>query len=85
MRILYVAAGIPMPGSIGGSTHVIEVSRGLAALGHEVLVVAGANAEGARSEPWALPGTEGRALVCNVPRRQALALTLLPAILRLCA
>ncbi|MGN6562956.1 MAG: glycosyltransferase family 4 protein [Thermomicrobiales bacterium] len=85
MRILYVAAGIPVPGSIGGSTHVIEVSRGLAALGHEVLVVAGANTEGARSEPWVLSGADGRALVCNVPRRQTLALTLLPAILRLCA
>jgi glycosyltransferase involved in cell wall biosynthesis len=85
MRILYVAAGIPVPGSIGGSTHVIEVSRGLAALGHEVLVVAGAKAESATPEPWALPGTAGRALVCNFPRRQALALTLLPAILRLCA
>ena len=42
MRVLYVAAGIPVPGAIGGSTHVLEVSRGLAALGHEVLVVAGA-------------------------------------------
>ena len=41
MRVLYVAAGIPVPGTVGGSTHVIEVSRGLAALGHEVLVVAG--------------------------------------------
>ena len=42
MRVLYVAAGIPVPGTVGGSTHVLEVSRGLAALGHEVLVVAGA-------------------------------------------
>ncbi|HEX5504496.1 MAG TPA: glycosyltransferase [Thermomicrobiales bacterium] len=41
MRVLYVAAGIPVPGTVGGSTHVREVSRGLAALGHEVLVIAG--------------------------------------------
>lgn len=41
MRILYVAAGIPVPGMVGGSTHVVEVSRGLAALGHQLLVIAG--------------------------------------------
>ena len=41
MRILYVTAGIPVPGTVGGSTHVVEVARGLAALGHEVLTVAG--------------------------------------------
>lgn len=41
MRILYVAAGIPVPGTVGGSTHVVEVSRGLAALGHQLLVIAG--------------------------------------------
>src|SRR6476661_2779377 len=41
MRILYVASGIPVPGSVGGSTHVIEVCRGLATLGHELLAVVG--------------------------------------------
>ncbi len=40
MRLLYVAAGIAVPGSYGGSTHTLEVARGLAALGHEVHVVA---------------------------------------------
>ncbi len=40
MRLLYVAAGIDVPGSHGGSTHVWEVARGLAQLGHEVHVVA---------------------------------------------
>lgn len=40
MRVVYVAAGIALPGSYGGSTHTWEVARGLHALGHEVHVVA---------------------------------------------
>ncbi|HWQ13100.1 MAG TPA: glycosyltransferase family 4 protein [Roseiflexaceae bacterium] len=40
MRILYVASGIPVPGTLGGSTHTLEVARGLAARGHTVHVVA---------------------------------------------
>jgi glycosyltransferase involved in cell wall biosynthesis len=40
MRILYLAAGIPVPGSLGGSTHAYEVARGLARLGHDVHLVA---------------------------------------------
>ncbi len=40
MKILYVAAGIPVPGVLGGSTHAYEVARGLARLGHEVHLVA---------------------------------------------
>ncbi len=40
MRLLYVAAGIAVPGSYGGSTHTLEVARGLYQLGHEVHVVA---------------------------------------------
>lgn len=40
MRILYVASGIPVPGKYGGSTHTLEVARGLIARGHEVEVVA---------------------------------------------
>ena len=40
MRFLYVASGIPVPGTLGGSTHTIEVARGLAARGHVVHVVA---------------------------------------------
>ncbi len=43
MRLLYVAAGIPVPGSLGGSTHAYEVARGLARLGHKLhLLAAGA-------------------------------------------
>ncbi|NTV64968.1 MAG: glycosyltransferase family 4 protein [Oscillochloris sp.] len=40
MRVLYIAAGIPVPGSLGGSTHAYEVARGLARLGHKVHLVA---------------------------------------------
>lgn len=46
MRILYIASGIPVPGVLGGSTHVFEVARGLAQRGHEVHVVA------SRHERW---------------------------------
>lgn len=40
MRILYIAHGIPVPGSLGGSTHAYEVARGLAQRGHDVHLVA---------------------------------------------
>jgi glycosyltransferase involved in cell wall biosynthesis len=40
VNILYIASGIPVPGTLGGSTHTIEVARGLAARGHHVHVVA---------------------------------------------
>ncbi len=50
MRILYLASGIPLPGSLGGSVHTLEVARGLVALGHTVQVVA---ARGGRHLPFA--------------------------------
>ena len=40
MRILYVAIDQTVPGTRGGSTHVVAVAEGLAALGHEVHVLA---------------------------------------------
>jgi alpha-maltose-1-phosphate synthase len=40
LKILYIASGIPVPGTLGGSTHTIEVARGLAARGHILHVVA---------------------------------------------
>jgi glycosyltransferase involved in cell wall biosynthesis len=43
VKILYVASGIPVPGTLGGSTHTLEVARGLAARGHCVHVVASAH------------------------------------------
>jgi glycosyltransferase involved in cell wall biosynthesis len=36
MKILYVASDQRVPGATGGSVHVLEVARGLAARGHEV-------------------------------------------------
>jgi starch synthase len=39
VRILYVASDQVVPGRTGGSVHVLEVARGLAALGHEVHAV----------------------------------------------
>ena len=38
MRILYVALDQKVPGTLGGSVHVQEVAKGLAALGHDVHV-----------------------------------------------
>ena len=45
MRILYVAIDQTVPGTKGGSTHVVAVAEGLAALGHDVhaLAMPGAN------------------------------------------
>lgn len=40
MRIVYVASGIAVPGAYGGATHTLEVAQGLAALGHDVHVIA---------------------------------------------
>lgn len=39
MKILYVASDQTVPGRTGGSVHVLEVARGLAARGHEVHAV----------------------------------------------
>jgi glycosyltransferase involved in cell wall biosynthesis len=39
VKLLYVATDQVVPGTTGGSVHVLEVARGLAALGHEVHAV----------------------------------------------
>lgn len=52
MRILYIASGIPVPGTLGGSTHAFEVARGLAQRGHMLHLVA-ANREGWAGRPGA--------------------------------
>jgi len=39
VRVLYVASDQTVPGRTGGSVHVLEVSQGLAARGHEVHTV----------------------------------------------
>lgn len=55
MNVLYIAAGIPVPGALGGSTHAYEVARGLARLGHEIhLVCAGHEGWGGLA-PFARP------------------------------
>jgi alpha-maltose-1-phosphate synthase len=41
MRIVYAALDQRVPGTTGGSVHVAEVARGLAALGHDVDVLTG--------------------------------------------
>jgi glycosyltransferase involved in cell wall biosynthesis len=46
MRILYSAIDQTVPGTVGGSVHVAAVAEGLAALGHEVHVLASPGAGG---------------------------------------
>ncbi|NTU85748.1 MAG: glycosyltransferase family 4 protein, partial [Chloroflexales bacterium] len=55
MRILYVAAGIPVPGTLGGSTHAYEVARGLARLGHTLHLVAVTREGWSGPAPFARP------------------------------
>jgi glycosyltransferase involved in cell wall biosynthesis len=43
MKILYVASDQVVPGRTGGSVHVLEVARGLAARGHQVHAVVHGN------------------------------------------
>lgn len=40
MRLLYVAAGMPVPGSHGGSVHALQLCRALSRAGHEVHLAA---------------------------------------------
>jgi glycosyltransferase involved in cell wall biosynthesis len=44
VRLLYIANGIPVPGTLGGSTHAYEVARGLAQRGHTVHLLASSGA-----------------------------------------
>lgn len=76
LRLLYVAAGIPAPGSVGGSTHVMEVTTGLARRGHTVVTIAG-RAAASRPPDWPASAT-----LINVPVPKALALCTLPAVWR---
>jgi glycosyltransferase involved in cell wall biosynthesis len=52
VRILYVACDQVVPGRTGGSVHVLEVARGLAARGHELHVAV----NGRSGTPPDLPG-----------------------------
>lgn len=55
MKILYLAAGIPVPGPLGGSTHAYEVARGLARRGHEVHLLAASREGWSGLAPFARP------------------------------
>lgn len=55
LRILSIAHGIPVPGSLGGSTHALEVARGLAQRGHTVHLVAASNQHWGRLAPFVRP------------------------------
>lgn len=50
MKVLYCALAIDITGAHGGATHVREVANGLAALGHDVWVVARGAAKEGRGE-----------------------------------
>lgn len=55
MKILYVASGIPVPGTLGGSTHAYEVARGLAQRGHTLHLVAASRTGWAGFTPFVRP------------------------------
>jgi alpha-maltose-1-phosphate synthase len=51
LKILYVASGIPVPGTLGGSTHALEVARGLARRGHTLHLLAAPDASARAKAP----------------------------------
>src|SRR5437762_8399681 len=63
MKILYCASDQTVPGTKGGSVHVLAVAEGLSALGHEVhaLVTPGGHVPPATKTTWiAMPPPLGR-------------------------
>ncbi|WP_129673220.1 glycosyltransferase family 4 protein [Candidatus Chloroploca sp. Khr17] len=85
MRILYIAAGIPVPGTLGGSTHAYEVARGLAQRGHTVHLLASSHEGWGGLAPFVRPvslAADGFVLhQQDVPK--TLSLLTLPTVLRL--
>lgn len=65
MRILYVACDQVVPGRTGGSVHVLEVARGLAARGHELHVAV----NGRSGTPPELPGVRWHRVSWTPPSR----------------
>jgi len=65
VRILYVACDQVVPGSTGGSVHVLEVARGLAARGHELHVAVSARS----GTPPDLPGVRWHRVSWTPPSR----------------
>ncbi|MCS6839696.1 MAG: glycosyltransferase family 4 protein [Roseiflexus sp.] len=85
MKILYVASGIPVPGTLGGSIHVLEVARGLARRGHTVDVIARSPAGAVEIASLVRPASSRfgnmRLHHINVPK--ALSLLAAPVMMRL--
>ena len=85
MKILYIAQGIPVPGTLGGSTHTLEVARGLTARGHTLHVVAcsrtGWNGLGALARPVSSVYAGFHLHYLDIPK--SLSLATAPTLLRL--
>ena len=73
MRILYVAIDQTVPGTLGGSVHVTAVAEGLAALGHDVHVLAAPG-------PSLFPGGTGVSWLALAPPLGARQLRLLTTV-----
>jgi glycosyltransferase involved in cell wall biosynthesis len=73
MKILYVAGAIPLPGTSGGATHVLEVAHGLARRGHRLHVMA-------RGQRWTKVDTGGAFDVTLMPFPDKLAYLALPEV-----
>ncbi|MFN8505664.1 glycosyltransferase family 4 protein [Kouleothrix sp.] len=85
MNILYVASGIPVPGTLGGSTHTLEVARGLSERGHTLHVVAcsGAGWGGLAALARPISSRLGGVHVHHINVPKAASLLAAPLILRL--
>jgi glycosyltransferase involved in cell wall biosynthesis len=85
LKILYIAQGIPVPGTLGGSTHTLEVARGLTARGHTLHVVAcsrtGWGGLGAFARPVTTRYAGFHLHYLDIPK--SLSLTATPTLLRL--
>jgi len=67
VKVLYVASDQVVPGTTGGSVHVLEVARGLARRGHEVDVVV--RRDGAAGAPPDAPGVRWHRVAWWPPHR----------------
>ncbi len=55
MKVLYIASGIPVPGTLGGSTHALEVARGLARREHTIHLIAASRSGWGGLAPFVRP------------------------------
>lgn len=85
MKILYVASGIPVPGTLGGSIHTLEVARGLARRGHTVDIVACSRPGAFEIASLARPVSSrfGNVRLHHIDIPKALSLLAAPVIMRL--